>query len=190
MKNSLENFIKTGRNVLLITSYTMNNICWYDSKQQKITMYDSNSTRMKSWQNYDTIHYKNSIGVSYTNGGYSVENYYKIVDSKHPILNGIADDKIKFNADLYNSPPVKWYDDLPEIDLEALGFYKGEIIAYHHAAYHKGDKGIKGIFMLQPDSTSGKIVCLGTEDWCIKENYQDKKELQIITKNAIEFLLK
>lgn len=190
MKNSMENYIKTGGNVLLITSYTLNNICWYNSEQQKITMFNPDSIAMSSWQNYDTVNYKNIIGVSYTNGGYSVENHYKIADSKHTILNGIADDKIKFNADLYNSPPIKWYDDLPEIDLEALGFYKGEIIAYHNAAYHKNDKGIKGIFVLQPDSTSGKIVSLGTEDWCIKENYQDKKELQIITKNAIEYLLK
>jgi hypothetical protein len=190
MKSSLESYLKKGGNVLLITSYTLNNICWYDSKQQEIKMFDSTSNAMKSWQNYDTINYKNIIGFSYLNGGYSATDNYQVANKKHPILAGIERDEIKFNANLFNSPPIIWDDNLPRIDLNSLGFYAGEIIAYNTASHNNGDKDIKGIFVLQPNSSSGKIVSLGTEDWCLEDNIGKNKQLQVITKNAVDYLLK
>ncbi len=190
MRSSVDDYIKNGGNILLMTTYACNNICWYNPYLKNITMYDSVSTKMCSWPNYDSLNYKNILGVSYLNGGYSTAIHYKIANSTHPILAKISGNEIKFNADLYSSPPIIWYDDLPRIDLTSLGFYKGDLIAYNTASYRKEDKGIKGIFVLQPDSTSGKIVSLGSEDWCIKENFEGKIELQLITQNAIDYLLK
>ncbi|PJA07928.1 MAG: hypothetical protein COX70_05160 [Flavobacteriales bacterium CG_4_10_14_0_2_um_filter_32_8] len=186
MKDSFNTYVAQKGNVLLMSSYTLNNVCWYNKKDNQIIMYDDSSNAMKSWNNPP----EKSIGVSYVNGGYSTDSSYQLVNSGHPILKGVANEFINIKANLYCSPPIKWYDDLPRIDIDSLGFYKGDIIAYGKATYLEDSKGIKGIFVLQPDSTSGKIVSLGTEDWCLKENIGENENLQKITKNSIEYLLK
>mgnify|MGYP003649687167 CR=1 FL=1 len=188
MKSSLESFIEKGGNVLLITSYTLNNICWYDSEQQEIRMYEDSSIAMKSWYNYDSLNYYNPVGVSYTFGGYSLIDDYNVLDKKHPILKGINDSVIQFNGGLYSSPKVIWEGEYPSI--KSIDLYKAEIVAYNRAAYHEDDEGIKGIFVLQRDSSSGKIVSLGTEDWCLKENFAANSNIQLITRNAVSYLLR
>lgn len=189
MKETLKTYISNGGNVLLMSSYTINNVCWYDQDNSRLILYSDSSKAMQNWMTYNGEAPEKTIGVSYPNGGYSNDSNYYLVNDGHPILKGVIAKSLKIKADLYSSPPIKWYDDLPRVDLDSLGFYKGDIIAYGEAS-RKGKKGIKGIFMLQPDSTSGKIVSLGTEDWCVKENYQENESIQRITKNAVKYLLK
>ena len=79
---------------------------------------------------------------------------------------------------------VEFFPNLQDVLVE-----KGEIIAYNTSSYHDEDKGIKGIFVLQPDSISGKVVSLGTEDWFLLENAKNE-QLMSILHNTIDYLLK
>jgi hypothetical protein len=190
MKSSLTTYISNGGNVLMMSTYGLNNVCWYKRESNTITMYNDTSASMISWLNYNGAHPEKSVGISYTNGGYSDNSFYYISDKTHPILKGVDQDTLNLKANLYSSPPVKWVNNSPKIDLASLNFYSGEILAYEKASFKENDNGIKGIFVLQPDSNSGKIISLGTEDWCLKENYEENKSIQMITENAIKFLLK
>ena len=189
MKESFNNYITHGGNVLLMTTNMLNNICWYNKNDKNVTMYSDSVSAMQSWYGYNGTSLDKLIGVAYSNGGYSKTSTYKLAYENHPLLKDLESETITLQANLYSSPPVKWYDDLPRVDLDSMGFYKAEIIAYGDASYQENQKGIKGIFVLQADTNSGKIVSLGTEDWCLKENYEKNKSIQIVTKNAVKYLL-
>ena len=191
MKESLMKFVVDGGNLMLATSYTMNDVCWHSESAKRIKLYNFNEReRIQTWATYNQSPPEKAVGISYLNSGYSDVKSYKTANANHPLFKNIINPKINIHANIFSAPPIKWYDDLPRIDLDSIGFYNGEILAYSKAAYHEEDKGIKGIFLLQPDSLSGKIISLGTEGWCLKENLGENKQLQIITKNTVEYLLK
>ncbi len=191
MQQNFTTYLKNGGNVLFITSYVMNDAVSYHKNTNSIMLFNENKGEkaIQSWTTKYNISQEKHVGISYVNAGYADDKFYINANENYPVLKGLDRDTIEIDANLFASPPVKWYDDLPRINLDAIGFYRSEIIAYSKATYHERDNGIKGIFVLQPDSTSGKIVSLGTEDWCLAKNIGNNKQLQAITKNAINYLI-
>jgi len=186
MKTGLEQYIKEGGNLLTIASYIANNICW-QYKNNQITLVDSSNT-VSSWQQYNSTMPLSLIGASYSYSGYSDDKKYKIKNINHPLFKGINQHEIDIDAHLFVAPPVQWHNNTPSIKLALMNYYDGEVLAYSNANYNNF-KGSKGIFMLQPDSISGKTISLGSEDWCLSKNIGEKEQLQTITKNAIDLLL-
>jgi hypothetical protein len=186
MKTGLEQYIGNGGGILTMVSYFANNICWKSQKNQ-ITLVAS-SNIVSAWQQYNSTMPLSLTGASYFYSGYSDDKHYKIKDINHPIFNGINKSEIDIDAHLFSAPPIKWSNNSPSIKLGLMKYYDGEILAYSHANY-KESQGSKGIFILQPDSNSGKILSLGAEDWCLSRNIGEKQQLQIITKNAVDYLI-
>lgn len=182
MKLNLKTFIDAGGSVLFISSYILNNVCWYDNTN--LLLFDSTrSNGIESWHGFNGDAPRYTIGTSYLYGGKSVHEDYKLLKPKHRIFKGV--EELKLNAKLYNSPRVKWNDSIPIIDTNVVKFYKVNILGYNESITPINKKGIKGIFEFQPDTNSGKIISLGTEDWCLLEQpIRDK-----LVNNAISYLL-
>ena len=85
------------------------------------------------------------------------------------------------------SLPTIWDNKKPIIDTLKMKVHHAEILAYNKASYNN-NKGVRGIFIFQPTKTSGKIMSLVSEDWCLEKNYAKNKDIQLITKNAIKYL--
>jgi hypothetical protein len=188
MKNTVANFIANNGNVLLITSYAMNYVCWYDDQRNSISFSQNNKiAKIQSWKSYSSQNIpENILGVSYRNGGTSTNTSYIVSDKNHPIMENITEDSIRVNGYMYTSPSIHWNGNQPSI--KNKNFYQSEILASNYTV--KGKEKIKGIFLFQPDSTSGKIISLGTDNWCLKENYEKTESIQILTENCINFLLR
>ena len=92
-------------------------------------------------------------------------------------------DQLGISSELYNSPAVVWENEIPEINRADTSFYISDIIAYNRSITPYGHEGVKGIFEMQPDTNSGKIINLGTEDWCLQED-------KTLIRNSINYLMK
>lgn len=189
MRSSFQSYLNKGGDVLLMSSYVLNNVFWYNKDDYELTLRESESIAMKSWKSYDNSPPEDLIGLAYEYGGYitdELENYYKVIRKEHPILKGINDSLIFIKGDLFQGVSI-----LKERALnDSLNFFRFETLAYTNSHYQNNLNNLVGIFILQPKSTSGKILSLGTEDWCLKDNYEGNEQLQTITKNAVNYLLK
>lgn len=187
MVNSFSEYQSNGGNLLNITTYLANNICW-NNNNQELDLHDSTQS-FSTWSTYDTLMPISIAGVEHNRGGYSKNKFYNILNRKHPVFKGIKDSIIAIDATLFSATPIYWYKDLPYLDFYKSQFHSGHILAYSDAHFKHKKRLIKGIFILKPTKTSGTIISLGTEEWCLNKNIGEKKQLQKITKNAIDFLL-
>jgi hypothetical protein len=187
MANSLKKFQRKGGNTLSITSYCANNICW-DKKENEITLIDSSNT-IASWYSYDSLMPLAITGTEYGQIETTSNKYYTIQTPIHQIFNNINQTTIKLESRKFSLTPVFWNKKKAFIDLLKLKFYSGEILAYSKNTSMENES-IKGIFIFRPSKQSGTIITLGSEDWCLKKNIGEKEQLQIITKNATDYLIK
>lgn len=189
MKQNIDDFVENGGNLLIMSSYYQNNICWYDSSNSKVTLIHPESDAIQSWQGYlsqqnDSITTLTPLNYAY--GGFSGnKNNLKINNSKHPVLAGVKN--LSIASYLNMSLPSIWDNKKPIIDTSKMKVHHAEILAYNKASYNN-NKGVRGIFIFQPTKTSGKIMSLVSEDWCLEKNYAKNKDIQLITKNAIKYL--
>jgi hypothetical protein len=190
MKRNLDNYVENGGNLLIMSSYYQNNICWYDSSNSKVTLIHPESDAIQSWQGYlsqqnDSITTLTPLNYAY--GGFSDKSDSLIIlQANHPVLKGVA--KINVETYLNMSLPTIWDGKKPIIDTSKMKVHHAEILAYNKASYNNS-KGVRGIFIFQPTKTSGKIISLVSEDWCLEKNFKNK-DIQLITKNAIDYLSK
>ncbi len=191
MRQNIDDFVENGGNLLIMSSYYQNNICWYNSSTSKVTLIHPKSDAIQSWQSYLTQQ-NDSITtftpLAYGYGGFTDKSSNLIINhANHPILKGVA--KINVETYLNMSLPTNWENRKPIIDTSNMKVADAKIIAYNKAKYYQ-NKGVKGIFIFQPTKTSGKIISLVSEDWCLEKNYSKNKNIQLVTKNAIDFLTK
>lgn len=191
MKQNIDDFVENGGNLIIISSYYQNNICWYNSSTAKVTLIHPKSDAIQSWQGYLKQQNDSITTVSplnYVYGGFTDKSDNLIINNtNHPILKGVAN--INVATYLNMSLPTIWDDKNPIIDTSKMKVHNAEILAYGKASYNNFN-GIRGIFIFQPNKTSGKIISLVSEDWCLEKNYAKNKDIQLITKNAIDFLMK
>ena len=191
MKQNLDAYIENGGNLLIMSSYYQNNICWYNSSTSKVTLIHPESEAIQSWQSYLTLHNDSTTkltSLNYAYGGFSSnKNHLTINNSKHPVLANVKN--LAITSYLNISLPTIWEGKKPTIDTSKTTIYHAEILAYEKTSYNKNN-GVRGIFVFQPTKTSGKIISLISEDWCLEKNYEKNKDIQLITKNAINFLMK
>lgn len=185
MKDNLTEFIKKGGNVLFLTTYTLNNYCAYNANDNSIYFNENKTGVIKSWQTHNNFRPIYLIGCSYVFGGKSNKPNYNILNKQHAIFEGV--NKLEFNSYLYSSLPVKWDNEMPIVDTAKINLYKTDILAYNTSVLADGEKGVKGIFEIQPYKNSGKILHLGTQDWCLA--YDNNVSVKKITHNSINYLL-
>jgi hypothetical protein len=130
---------------------------------------------------------REDIGLSHKFGGKAksvIGQSYKILNSNHKIFQGVDGVEIPLSANHYIGAYCDWSEEKSRYILQS-DFYKSEILAFNEC----DNDNIGGVYLIQPDSTSGILLSLGTEDWCLDKN-QSEKEVFTISKNAISFLLK
>ncbi len=186
MKDNVSKYIEEGGNLLNITSYFANNICWHE-QEDEIRLMDSTNV-IKSWQQLDpTIPLSIAAGM-YRYSGYSKNKSYHVVNKNHPIFQGLLSEDITIDGKVYQAPPVVQNQQEVAIDLKKCYGFRGDVLAMSDAQY-EDYVGVKGIFVFQRSPVSGKVIVLGTEDWCTTSNIGSSEALQKITRNAIDFLL-
>ena len=92
------------------------------------------------------------------------------IDTKDPFLLEFktANDN-RFNNLVKLGSYCEWSEDISKY-MPKNYFHKSELLAFNKC-YYKGLKNnLGGIYLIQPDSTSGMILSLGTEDWCLYKN--------------------
>ena len=191
MKNNIIEFLNQGGNILLMSSSLANNAIWLENNRVRFSESSfSDDFTISSWLSLGND-LRSEIGLSYRFGGKAktvLGQAYTISNSSHEVFEGMEGKDVPLSAMHYigayceglasDSSPI------PKND-----FYKSELLAFNDC-YNKGHKGnVGGMYLIQPDSTSGVILSLGTEDWCLSKN-QSNKEVFTISKNAINFLLK
>lgn len=183
MKENLTQFINNGGNVIFISSYLINNICWYNDKENSVLLYDKErSEKIESWHGFNGDAPRYFVGSSYLYGGKSTKKEYILNHPKHSIFKGISN--LSLSSELYSSPPIIWSNEKPVIDTSIVKFYSTQILAYNQSIMMNGEKGIKAITEFQTDSTSGIIINFGAEDWCI--NLDSNRNKLIL--NSISYL--
>lgn len=189
MKQNIDDFVENGGNLLIMSSYYQNNICWYDSSNSEVTLIHPESDAIQSWQGYLSQQNDSNTTLTplnYAYGGFSDKSDSLIIlQANHPVLKGVA--KINVATYLNMSLPTIWDGKKSIIDTLKMKVHHAEILAYSKASYNN-NKGVRGVFIFQPTKTSGKIMSLVSEDWCLEKNYSKNKDIQLITKNAIKYL--
>ncbi len=191
MKNNVIEFLKQGGNILLMSSSFSANAIWVNHNEVRFSADEfSNNFKLHSWLGlHDDI--REGVGLSHQYGGKAktvIDQSYKVLNQKHNIFKGIAGIEIPLSANHYAGAYCKWSEELlryiPEND-----FFKSELLAYNKCENGSQNDNIGGIYLIQPDSTSGFILSLGSEDWCLEKN-QAKEVIFTISKNVVDFLLK
>jgi hypothetical protein len=191
MKNNVIEFLNNGGNILLMSSSFSANAIWLDNNGVRFSeSLSSDNFVINSWLRLNSD-IREDIGLSYKSGGKAksvIGQSYKILNSNHKIFQGVDGVEIPLSANHYTGAYCKWSEETSRYILKN-DFYKSEILAFNECKNGNLNENIGGVYLIQPDSTSGVLLSLGTEDWCLDKN-QSKKEVFTISKNAISFLLK
>ena len=191
MKNNVIEFLKEGGNILLMSSSFSTNAMWLDNNRVRFSVDDSSNTfKLNSWLGLnDDI--RNKIGLSYQFGGKAktvIGQSYKILNKKHKIFEGVEGYEVPLSATRFIGAYSEW-SETASTYIPKNHFYKSEILAFNECKNGNLVDNIGGVYAIQPDSSSGVILSLGTEDWCLEKN-QTNEVIFTISKNAIEFLVK
>lgn len=191
MKNNVIEFLKEGGNILLMSSSFSTNAMWLVNNRVRFSTGDSsNNFKLNSWLGLnDDI--RNKIGLSYQFGGKAktvIGQSYKILNKKHKIFEGVEGCEVPLSATRYIGAYSMWSEEASTY-IPKNHFHKSEILAFNECKNGKLVDNIGGVYAIQPDSASGIILSLGTEDWCLEKN-QTNEVIFTISKNAIEFLVK
>lgn len=217
---NFDKFVDVGKNALILSGNTMYWQTRFDPNKKQLTCYKYDASyndpikdpllKTTRWEDkivkYDQ---RNSIGLNFFSyGGYTTMRAndttgfegFKIVKPNFAIFKGMSlhlNDVIKHNSIEYDGSKVKISNNpvvglVPEYDNTQTQFYKVDILGWDFAIPDYGVKKKRyhaGLFLiLKRKQTSGIIVNMGSSNWC--NEILEKPQLQQITANSIDFLLK
>jgi len=200
MRKNLLKYFNEGGNILMITSKTLDTKLWVNKEQNTARTVEvdkeQNKLNIETWGLNKKESPFNKTALTSKYGGSAVNIYrseYSILVKEHPIFKGLAGSKIPVEGRNFMGTLIRWQDSIPIaedlslINNPDVSKLKVEILAY---SYCKGlyENSNGGIFIIKQNNNSGKIISLGTEDWCLKKN-QGKKEITSVTTNAVRYLL-
>ncbi len=190
MKGNILKYMEEGGNLFLMSSYFMDIVMWYD-RESRLLMNSEMPGEQEGfigWIRYNGELPSDVIGVGYTLGGVKnqTERGYQIYQKNHPVMEGINDSLLIIEADLYAGIPVKW-EATPTPTGILEGYQKAEIIAGQRCTYKDKTENIGGIYELKQSDSSGTILSVGTQDWCLEKNFDST--LHTISMNAVAYLL-
>ena len=196
MKNNLLNFIHSGGDVLMASTYFLNNVIWKDSKEPNIIVLnrDAKNKGVLTKERYGVSLWEvegkyidDYIGLSYAKGGFSKgNNGYEVVWQDSPLFKNLSMKRVPVHG--YDFIGVdgerkdgSFYFNLPENIRVRVHAYVSTMI--------NGTSGITGIMELQLSEESGKILSLGTNLWFSDWNYGKSQDIRDVTDDAIAYLV-
>ena len=205
-RKNFDRFVHEGKNALILSGNTM----WWQvrynkSKDQLICYRDAKidpikSAKLKTLTWCDpSLQYPiyTSTGADFQNAGYGLKrdngwDGYKITQQS-PLLEGTAlkkGDIVRCPSDELDGAPVAYVKDgIPIIDYQRLSFHKIEIVGYDLVS-RGGKQGIATWIVYQPSRSAGIVINTASTDWCSQRGIGVNAEIQKITWNMIQKLLK
>jgi hypothetical protein len=205
---NFDKFVNSGGDALILSGNTMWWQVRYSDDKQRLICYKDGSMDPISDPLLKTITWDSpsldyqiikSIGVDFNRGGYGLQpdlgwDGYKIVREKSPLFEGLNlrnGNILSLPTLEYDGAPISSFDaeGNPVLDLQRLGYYKGEIIAFDKGFRVKETFGTFCVF--QPSVNSGIIVNTASTDWCSTNGLGGLSgaDLKKITLNSITKLL-
>ena len=209
-RRNFDEFIMKGNNALVMSGNTKWWQVRFKNDNQQLINYKSYSDpvqvdSMKTIEWYkDELEYpiESSTGLNFNYGGYGLKkdkgwDGFKIIKADHPIFNNT---KLK-NGSIIPCPSIEYdgikhsgfsVDSIPIVDTSLLKyFYKFELLAFDRAVRNVGRyETIGAIVLTQKSHNSGKVIHIGSTDWCRESNFygENKNIFQSITMNSINYL--
>lgn len=204
-RENFDKFVGNGGNALVISGNTM----WWHVRYEdhKLICYKihepdptPNPLDQTTLWNTESLKYPilRSIGVDFKYGGYGLKedkgwDGFKIIDSSFIAFNGI--DSLENGIILLGSyeldgAPIIKNDmlEIPQIDEKKLGFYDVRLLAYDRT-FRLGKHGFGTAIYFRKNETSGEVINFPSTNWCSTGFTDDNQNIEIITKNSINYLL-
>ncbi|HEY0654155.1 MAG TPA: N,N-dimethylformamidase beta subunit family domain-containing protein [Chryseosolibacter sp.] len=207
-RENFDRFVNEGKHAIVLSGNTMwwqvrysedgtKLICFRDADRDSI---HDPLLKTIAW-NHPSLNYPvvKSIGSDFAHGGYGKEkdsgwDGYKIIAESSPLLEGTnvkRGDVISLPTLEYDGTLLKGTDKhgYPVMDVHALGFIRGEIIAFDRG-FREGET-TPTFIVFQKTATSGIVVNAGSTEWCGAGGIggQSGEVIKKITRNAIVKLL-
>lgn len=161
----LNNMIRKGKNIILISSYSFNNKVFYSKNQISTCIRDNENHKLMSYNLSDSLINFDVFGANYTYGG-------KPISKDFPYLN--QNTKLELNSPPDHLPLFAEYWIGPK-DTNSVNFLYKIQTSYHNT------KNIGGIFTFQSKPSSGIIFHLGTKEWLEKVNLEINNNRELIS---------
>lgn len=201
MRENVLDYYRAGGNILIIASKIFHTKLWEHekdnsyktSRQEK----EVNELMLEPWEIIPSESTFMNIALTHKYGGVSSNknsSSYKILNRGSTVFDNVENETIPIEGKTFMGALINMENGLPSprslkmSDNPNVSGLSVEILAYLKCEGNYENSN-SGIFVVHQDSVDGKIVALGTEDWCLKKN-QNKAEIQQITRNAINYLLR
>jgi hypothetical protein len=208
-RENFDRFVDEGGSALVLSGNTM----WWQvrySSDSKMIRYinpgedpEQNPSLKTIYWTDPSLHWPilSSIGADFPHGGYGLQiddgwDGFKIASPHSPLLAGTGlgkGDILHLPSGEYDGAPIKSFDanGYPELDLDALNFYKTELIGFDRGSRFKLET-IGTFIVFKKTQTSGIIVNAASYDWCSDFGIggQDGEIIKKITLNAIGKLVR
>lgn len=196
MKNNVLGFINSGGHVLLASTYFFNNVIWMDDFDSSVIVLNKKAKEsgviskdrfgVSLWEVEHKYIY-DYIGFSYAKGGFPLKNSgYEVVWDNSPLFKNLSMEKVPVNGYNFMGLDGEYVNNKFEFNLLE------NITVVTHASIPSeinGNVGMTGIFEVQLNERSGKILSLGTSQWFTDWNYGKSEDVRDITRDAISYLL-
>jgi hypothetical protein len=207
-RQNFDRFVADGGSAIVLSGNTM----WWQVR------YSEDGTRLISYKegdidpvddpHYLTINWYDdrleysiiaSIGGDFVHGGYGLTdedrgwNGYRIIAPDSPLLANVelaADSIISMPSLEYDGAPLVWNGGSPQLDLQTIGAYRGELIGYDFG-YRDGAETVGTFHVIQHTPSSGVVINGGSTNWTSHDGFggRDSVAVRQITRNAIDILL-
>ena len=196
MVKNVEDFIANGGNVLIASSEIFYGRFCFNAIENKLQLDACASfnaelnSKIQSWNTSPKdINYLEMRTFFHSNfgGKNSSRKGVKINQLQHPIFQGLALEKLELALDI-----GEHYVGVPNVPVDSETYLQRKFflltVLAETACENEGrTNNIGGVFEYQKEN-GGKAIILGTSDYCLKEN-QDNKTINQLFVNSINYLL-
>lgn len=210
---NFDRFSAEGKNILILSGNSMYWQVRYGNNKTQLICYKDSLLDPEPDPLLKTIHWSDSslcypvigsIGGDFFHGGLGLDSSttstgwdgFKIVNSSLPyfkntgIVNG---DTLHCNTHEYDGCLISGYglDSVPVLDTAALGFHSIDLVGFDHAIGKITGPGVGTWVDFQKTPTSGRIINIGSTNWCSDTGIGGKDSLRIrkISENLINYLM-
>jgi hypothetical protein len=203
---NFDRFVNDGNDAMVLSGNTMWWQVRYNKSKDALYCYRKAKNDKVRSPKYKTINWNElslnypitkSIGTEFSRGGYGRKtdkgwDGFRIV-CKSPLLENTdlkKGDILACLSDETDGAPLSGFKDgYPELDYEALGFLKAEIVGYDLVSRGKNTEGVATWIVFKANHSSGIVINTATTNWCTANGIGMNEDIQQITLNMINKLI-
>ena len=185
MKSSFLRYYDNGADVLVASTYLMNNVIWNDEKNNRLLFNEEGTQNgFTSWRAADGSPVLEEVGMSYTLGSKGFRtSRFSIKNDNHALFSNVSDSIFELSLAQFIGYPLTATNSY----YHGFDFFNVDLIAT--SAIDGFNDRTLGMLELKKDSLSGTIISLGTSEWAEQEGFKTKGSLFKIAQNAAAYLI-